>query len=86
MPEIRAVVFDFFGTLTRSVRRGPHHRVVARILGCDPDIMVEILDGSFYPRASGRLGTAQEQLRWVAEKAGAHPDMHDVRAAVHTRI
>ena len=36
MPEIRAVVFDFFGTLTRSVSRGPQHRVVARILGCDP--------------------------------------------------
>ncbi len=86
MPGYRAVVFDFFGTLTRSVSRGPQHRVVARILGCDLNAMISVLDGSFYPRASGSLGTAHEQLRWVAERAGGHPDVHDVRAAAHTRI
>jgi putative hydrolase of the HAD superfamily len=86
MPAYRAVLFDFFGTLTRSVRRGPQHRVVARILGCDPDAMVEVLDRSFYGRASGRLGTFEEQLRWVAEQAGGRPDREDVRAAAHTRV
>src|SRR5690606_22672577 len=40
LPAIRAVVFDFFGTLTRAVRRGPGHLETARILGCDPAAMI----------------------------------------------
>jgi putative hydrolase of the HAD superfamily len=86
MPGYRAVLFDFFGTLTRSVRRGPQHVIVARILGCELDAMVKVLDRSFYGRASGRLGSAEQQLRWVAERAGGQPDGDDLRAATHTRL
>jgi len=46
VPALRAVVFDFFGTLTRPVRRGPEHLETARMLGCDPAAMIALLDAS----------------------------------------
>src|SRR3954467_12440327 len=33
---IRAVLLDYFNTLTTAVRRGPRHAAIARSLGCDP--------------------------------------------------
>ncbi|MFD0823058.1 HAD family hydrolase, partial [Micromonospora zhanjiangensis] len=63
MPAYRAVLFDFFGTLTRAVRRGPGHRAVAEALGCDPAVLVDVLDRSYYPRAGGALGDAEATLR-----------------------
>ena len=65
MPAFQAVVFDFFGTLTRSVRRGPQHAVIARTLGCDPDAVLSVLDRTFQIRARGHLGSAEATLRWV---------------------
>jgi putative hydrolase of the HAD superfamily len=86
MPALRAMLFDVNGTLTRSVRRGGHHLSVARILGCDPIAMITVLDRSFYPRARGAYGTAEETMRWVAEQAGARPSPQAVRQAVHERL
>jgi putative hydrolase of the HAD superfamily len=86
MPAFRALLFDFNGTLTRSVRRGAHHLAVARILGCDPDTMIAVLDRSFYPRARGAYGSAAETMRWVAGQAGARPSREAVRHAVRERL
>jgi putative hydrolase of the HAD superfamily len=86
MPQRRAVLFDFFGTLTRAVRRGPSHVMVARILGCDHAAMVAALDRSYYARACGDLGSAEESLRWVAHQAGGHPTDDAVKAAVEVRM
>ena len=36
MPSYQAVLFDFFGTLTRSVQRGVAHVGTAELLGCPP--------------------------------------------------
>ena len=47
MPAYQAVLFDFFGTLTRSVKRGPQHADIARALGCDPDAVLNVLDRTF---------------------------------------
>ena len=43
MSAYRAVVFDFFGTLTRSVQRGPQHADTARRLGTQQaqDVLTE---------------------------------------------
>ncbi|WP_229402751.1 HAD family hydrolase [Micromonospora okii] len=85
MPFFQAVLFDFFGTLTRSVRRGAGHRSTAELLGCPVDAFIEVLDGSYYQRASGRLGDAEATLRWVCAQAGVHPPEGALRAAVAAR-
>jgi putative hydrolase of the HAD superfamily len=82
----RAVVFDFFGTLTRSVQRGPQHAAIARTLGCDPEIVRSVLDRTFHSRARGTFGSAEATLRWVTEQAGGRPRTAQLRAAIPARI
>src|SRR4051812_33892458 len=86
MPAYRAVVFDFFGTLTRSVQRGPQHAEIARALGAGPEAMRGVLDRTFRARARGRYGSAEATLRWVIEQAGGRPRTAQVRAGVPARI
>src|SRR4051794_10545102 len=86
MPAYRAVLFDFFGTLTECVRRGPHHAPIARALGCDPDAVVGVLDRSFPARARGLFGSAEATLRWVSEQAGGNPTARQLQAAVQARV
>ncbi|MBG0566960.1 HAD family hydrolase [Actinoplanes aureus] len=86
MPAYRAVVFDFFGTLTRSVQRGPQHADIARALGADPDAMVGVLDRTFRARACGSYGSAEATLRWVIEQAGGDPRTNAIQAAMPARI
>jgi putative hydrolase of the HAD superfamily len=86
MTPYRAVVFDFFGTLTRSVQRGPQHAEIARSLGCDPEAVVDVLDRSFRARARGLFGSAETTLRWVSEQAGGRPEQAQLRAATTARI
>jgi putative hydrolase of the HAD superfamily len=86
MPAFQAVVFDFFGTLTRSVRRGPQHAAIARALGCDPEAVVSVLDRTFQVRARGQLGSAEATLRWVTEQAGGRPRTAQLQAAVPARV
>jgi putative hydrolase of the HAD superfamily len=82
----RAVVFDFFNTLTTSVRRGPHHARIARMLGCDPQAWVEVLDRTFLERARGGYGHAIDGLRLVAEQAGGRPGRAELLAAIRARV
>jgi putative hydrolase of the HAD superfamily len=82
----RAVVFDFFNTLTTSVRRGPHHARIARMLGCDPQAWIEVLDRTFLERARGGWGPAIDGLRRVAEQAGGRPERAELLAAIRERI
>ena len=86
MPLYRAVVFDFFGTLTRSVRRGSRHAAIARSLGCDPEVVRHVLDRTFHSRARGTFGSAEASLRWVSEQAGGRPLPSQVEAAVPARV
>ncbi len=85
MPTFQAVLFDFFGTLTCSAPRGAAHRAAADLLGCPPEVFVDVLDRTFYQRATGRLGTAEATLRWVCEQAGVRPSEEALRSAVAAR-
>ncbi|GHJ56835.1 hypothetical protein Nm8I071_61420 [Nonomuraea sp. TT08I-71] len=85
MPRYQAVLFDFFGTLTRCVQRGSAHRTIAELLGCSTETLIDVLDRSYYQRASGRFGDAEATLRWVCAQAGVHPSDEAVRAAVASR-
>jgi putative hydrolase of the HAD superfamily len=86
MARYRAVLFDFFGTLTTAVARGPWHASIARRLGCDPDAFTKVLDRSFRVRARGKLGTAETTLRWVCDQLGADPNPEVLRAALRARV
>ena len=86
MPAYRAVVFDFFGTLTRSVQRGPQHAEIARALGADPEAVRGVLDRTFRARARGRYGSAEATLRWVIEQAGGRPQTAQLQAGVPARV
>ncbi|WP_422771940.1 HAD family hydrolase [Plantactinospora sp. WMMC1484] len=86
LPAYRAVLFDFFGTLTCATRRGDRHAAVAALLGCGVDVLVDVLDRSFYLRATGALGDATATLRWVCAQVGARPSDADLRAAVAARV
>ncbi|MCX4474530.1 HAD family hydrolase [Micromonospora sp. NBC_01655] len=85
MPEFHAVLFDFFGTLTRSVQRGAAHRSTAELLGCPVEALAAVLDRSYYQRASGLFGDAESTLRWVCDQAGVSPPESALRAAVLSR-
>jgi putative hydrolase of the HAD superfamily len=86
VPSYRAVIFDFFGTLTRSVHRGPQHAAIARSLGCDPEVVTVVLDQTFRSRARGTFGSAEATLRWVSEQAGGRPQRAQLAAAVPARV
>lgn len=85
MAGYQAVLFDFFGTLTRSVQRGAAHLGTAELLGCPSETLSEVLNRTYYERATGRLGNAQTTMRWVCAQAGVHPSDRALRAAVVSR-
>ena len=85
MPAYRAVLFDFFGTLTHAVTRGDGHHAVAELLGCTPDSLATALDETYFLRASGRLGDAADCLRRVCDQAGVRPTEPALHAAVRAR-
>jgi putative hydrolase of the HAD superfamily len=82
----RAVLFDFFNTLTGAVRRGSRHADIARLLGCRPETWVAALDRTYHERAAGRYGTAIAGLRRLALEAGGRPDCAGLVAAIEARL
>jgi putative hydrolase of the HAD superfamily len=86
VPRPRAVVFDFFGTLTQACNRGPRHADIARKLGCDPARFAAELDRTFYWRAAGTYGPPLEALRRVAYAAGGRPGYPQLVDAAVDRV
>jgi putative hydrolase of the HAD superfamily len=81
----RAVLFDFFGTLTRAVTRGPAHLRVAEILGCDPDRFTDVLNRSYGARLRGEYGEPDVALRRIAAELGQRPSAAVVAEATRVR-
>jgi putative hydrolase of the HAD superfamily len=82
----RAVLFDYFGTLTSAVRQGPAHARMARRLGCAPDEWLDLMARTFYLRASGRLGEPVDVLFGLATMLGAQPSRRTVRSVRAERV
>jgi putative hydrolase of the HAD superfamily len=82
----RAVVFDFFGTLTEAVQRGPAHDRVAAMLGCPPPAFARALDETFTDRSTASLGDAIGSLGVVARLAGGRPTTAALRLAYAARV
>jgi putative hydrolase of the HAD superfamily len=82
----RAVLFDFFGTLTEACHRGCGHQEVASILGCSLHELTAVLDASFHRRSRGDYGDAISTLRWIAGELGLAPTTATLHAAHRARI
>jgi putative hydrolase of the HAD superfamily len=82
----RAILLDFYGTLTTACTRGPDHSRSAELLGCQPEDYFAVLDTSFYPRCQGRYGDALQTMRWVADELGVRPTDARLRAAQAARL
>lgn len=82
----RAILFDFYGTLTSACTRGPAHDLVPRLLGCQPAEYFAVLNTSFYPRCRGEHGDALETMRWVAAELGVRVTPARLRAAQAARL
>ena len=69
----KAMVFDYYGTLTMSIsasaRRSGVIRV-AQVLGVPADLLLETLDSTFTERATGRCGDMLATMSWVATRCG----------------
>lgn len=86
MPALCAVLFDFFGTLTEAVTRGPAHAAIARRLGCDPGDFARALDRTFLTRARGGLGSPEQALRTLATSVGGTPSPRTLHAMAGERV
>lgn len=89
MTALRAVVFDFYGTLT--VTRTPAGSRAARaeqaaILGVDPDRFDAELGATVDERFTGAGGDVAGSLRWVCERLGHVPDAPSVQHAAVRRL
>jgi putative hydrolase of the HAD superfamily len=81
-----AVIFDFFGTLTHAVQRGPGHDHVARTLGADPVSFTALLNRSFTARARGAYGGIESTLHWMATQLGRTPTAAQISHAAEVRL
>jgi putative hydrolase of the HAD superfamily len=85
---IRAVIFDYFGTLTTSTPAAVWDELAARgaaPLGIPPARWRQALRDSWPERATGQLGDLSETLRALARRCGADPAPDALAAAVATR-
>jgi putative hydrolase of the HAD superfamily len=72
-PRFRAVLFDFFGTLTEAVSRGPWHGTVAGLLGVELADYLAVLDQTYSHRARGTYGSTRDSLGHLARVLGVRP-------------
>jgi putative hydrolase of the HAD superfamily len=82
---MRAVVFDFFGTLTdpsAEAGRRESFLAAATALGVPADQFWTAMSASFPERIVGRFGGTRETLRAMARRCGNDPDEQQLDAAV----
>ena len=88
MGEIRAVVFDLFGTLVYEFPRADWDawlETVAAVLEADRDAFRGAWTATAIERQTGRLGDIEENIRTVAARAGAWPSDAQVTEAREAR-
>lgn len=91
---VRAVVFDYFGTLTPSVIDivdAAEQRALGAALGVDPDALETEWRESFVARSTGRTGDLRATLLLLATRVGGAPteaglaEAADIRARAYRR-
>jgi putative hydrolase of the HAD superfamily len=87
-PGTRAVVFDYYGTLTVPAtvdERAQSSCRVARALGVPPEPFLALLRSTFAERFTGRLGDIAQTLQSLAARCGCSPTADQVQAACTER-
>jgi putative hydrolase of the HAD superfamily len=88
MTEVRAVVFDLFGTLVYEFPRENWDAwldTTAAIVEADPDAFHAAWGATAAERQTGGLGGIEENLRTVAARAGAWPTDAQIAEALEAR-
>jgi FMN phosphatase YigB (HAD superfamily) len=86
---MRAIVFDFYGTLTdpgAEANRRVLYATTAAALGIPADAFWAAMSESFPERAVGRLGGTRDTLREIARRCGNDPAGSDLDAAVTAQL
>jgi putative hydrolase of the HAD superfamily len=86
---VRAVVFDYFGTLTPTLPRvasAVDQPEIAAILGVDRDAVQEWWGTTYPDRSTGRTGTGFETMRLLARTLGGDDSDDAVHAAQRLRL
>jgi putative hydrolase of the HAD superfamily len=84
---MRAIIFDFFGTLTdpsAEMLRTETFAATAEALGVPPEPFSAAMSGSFPERIVGAYGGTRETLLAMARLCGAEPDGERLDLAVRT--
>lgn len=81
----RAVLFDFFGTLTMAVTGPSATLPIARALGCDAAALATLLVHTYLPRARGEFGDSRSQLLRLARMLGRTPAPNRLATAARLR-
>jgi putative hydrolase of the HAD superfamily len=87
--DARAVVFDFYGTLTVSATRASRVAGTARVaavLGIPADRFHAAIVSTFSARATGSCGDASQTMQWLAEQCGGSPSAAQIAAACAVRL
>jgi putative hydrolase of the HAD superfamily len=85
---VRAVVFDYFGTLTPTVLSmitADEQRKLGAALGVDPDRLEAAWRASFVARSTGRTGALRATLRTLAEGVDGNPTEAGLTEATEIR-
>lgn len=85
----QAVLFDLFNTLVPGGSRDERDttsRLMAEVLGVDPDALADLVRHTFDDRTRGRLGDLRHTVHWLARTLGATPSDAAVSAAVELRL
>jgi putative hydrolase of the HAD superfamily len=86
---VRAVVFDFFGTLTDpgvEVGRKAAYASTGAALGLDPAAFWAAMTESFTERTTGVLGDTRSTLRLIARRCGVEVDAATCEAALRQHL
>jgi len=84
---LRAIVFDFFGTLTDPTResgRRTAYNATARVIGIPGERFWQAVTDSYTERATGVLGGTTETLTELARRCGFEPSAQTIADAVRT--
>ncbi|HVV22300.1 MAG TPA: HAD family hydrolase [Pseudonocardiaceae bacterium] len=86
--SVRAVVFDYFGTLTPTVVTmitAEEQAALGAALGVDPQVFEEAWRASFVERSTGRTGDMVATLRLLCERVGVAPSEDGLAEAARIR-
>jgi putative hydrolase of the HAD superfamily len=85
---VRAVVFDYFGTLTPTIiemTTDPERAALGKALGVDPAALKAQWAASFAARSTGQTGDLRATLRLLATNLGGTPTDAGIAEAVRIR-